>query len=367
MRILRLAAARALTALLVVTTASGTAAAHEIGQTQVTATLSQNGRYQLDVVVDPDVLLTKMLVRDRQTLQASPGRTERDRRIAALASTFVDAVQISFDGIAVRPQFEYLPASAFTDLAAAPSVVRLTGSAPAGAQTLRFGYGLALGAYALNLRIGDSPQQTFWIDGPQLSESMSLVPPPAATGSAVAWQYLRFGFTHILPNGLDHILFVVGLFLLSLRWRPLLMQISAFTLAHSITLGLTMYGVVSLPARLVEPMIAVSIVYVAVENLLTTELKPWRVALVFSFGLLHGMGFAGVLRDVGLPRPQFLTALLAFNAGVEAGQLTVVALAFGAVAYWRRNHPVYRRLVVQPVSVGISLIGLFWTLQRALR
>ena len=105
--------------------------------------------------------------------------------------------------------------------------------------------------------------------------------------------------------------------------------------------------------------------YVAVENLLTTELKPWRVALVFSFGLLHGMGFAGVLRDVGLPRPQFLTALLAFNLGVEAGQLTVVALAFGAVAHWRRNHPVYRRLIVQPVSVGISLIGLFWTLQRA--
>jgi len=89
------------------------------------------------------------------------------------------------------------------------------------------------------------------------------------------------------------------------------------------------------------------------------------VALVFSFGLLHGMGFAGVLRDVGLPRPQFLTALLAFNAGVEAGQLTVIALAFAAVAYWRRNRLLYRRVVVQPVSVAISMIGLFWTLQRA--
>jgi hypothetical protein len=127
-----------------------------------------------------------------------------------------------------------------------------------------------------------------------------------------------------------------------------------------------MYGVVSLPARLVEPMIAVSIVYVAIENLVTTELKPWRVALVFSFGLLHGMGFAGVLRDVGLPRPQFLPALLAFNAGVEAGQLTVIALAFAAVAYWRSNRPIYRRFVIQPVSVAIALIGLFWTLQRAL-
>ena len=119
-------------------------------------------------------------------------------------------------------------------------------------------------------------------------------------------------------------------------------------------------------ARRKSTLIALSIAYVAVENLLTTELKPWRLALVFSFGLLHGMGFAGVLRDVGLPRPQFVPALLAFNAGVEAGQLTVIALAFAAVAYWRRNRPLYRRVVVQPVSVAIALIGLFWTLQRAL-
>jgi hypothetical protein len=127
-----------------------------------------------------------------------------------------------------------------------------------------------------------------------------------------------------------------------------------------------MYGVVSLPPRLVEPMIAVSIVYVAIENLVTNELKPWRVALVFSFGLLHGMGFAGVLRDIGLPRAQFLTALVSFNVGVEAAQLTVVALAFAMVAYWRSNRQAYRRFILRPASLAISLIGLFWTLQRAL-
>jgi len=346
--------------------ASGAASAHEIGQTQVTATFLENGGYQLDIAVDPDVLLTKLLIGNGQAPTAALDRVERDRRIETLGATFVDSVQVVFDGSGVRPQFQYRPASPLSDFAAAPSMVRLAGEVPAGAHTLRFAYGLAMGAYALNLRIGESPQQTFWIDGPQLSETMSLAPPPPATRAAIAWQYLRFGYTHILPNGLDHILFVVGLFLLSLRWRPLLLQISAFTLAHSITLGLTMYGVVSLPARLVEPMIAVSIVYVAIENLVTTELRPWRVALVFSFGLLHGMEFAGVLRDVGLPRSQFVPALLAFNAGVEAGQLTVIALAFAAVAYWRRNRSVYRRLVVQPVSVAIALIGLFWTLQRAL-
>jgi hypothetical protein len=358
---------RVLAALAILATlGSRVAGAHEIGQIQITATIDGDARYILDIAVDPDALLTKLAVRNRERAPDGVGRIERDRRIDACGPAFLSAVQILFDGSAARPQFEYRPASTLADLTAAPSVVRLSGSVPRGARTLQVAYGLAMGAYALNLRIGDSPQQTFWIDGPGLSEAISLVPPPPATRLAIAGQYLRFGFTHILPNGFDHILFVVGLFLLSLRWRPLLLQVSAFTLAHSITLGLTMYGVVSLPPRLVEPMIAVSIVYVAVENLLTTELKPWRVALVFSFGLLHGMGFAGVLRDVGLPRPQFLTALLAFNIGVEAGQLTVIALAFAAVAYWRSNRPLYRRVIVQPASVAISLVGIFWTLQRLL-
>jgi len=119
----------------------------------------------------------------------------------------------------------------------------------------------------------------------------------------------------------DHILFVLGIFLLSTAWRPILLQVTTFTIAHSITLGLTMYGIVSLPSSIVEPLIALSITYVAVENLWTTELKPWRLALVFMFGLLHGMGFAGVLRGLGLPRSEFLTALLTFNLGVEGGQL----------------------------------------------
>jgi hydrogenase/urease accessory protein HupE len=343
------------------------AGAHEIGKTQVTVTIAAPSRYQIDIIVDPDMLLTKLAIAAGQTPARDVARPERDRQITALAATFVDSVQLTFADGRARPQFEYRPASAIGDFASAPSLVRLTGAIPAGAREVRFAYGLAMGAYALNLRIGDAPQQTLWIDGPRLSEAMSLfnVPPPA-TRVAIAWQHARLGFTHILPNGLDHILFVVGLFLLSASWRPLLAQISAFTIAHSITLGLTMYGIVSLPPRLVEPMIAVSIVYVAIENLVTTDLKPWRVALVFSFGLLHGMGFAGVLRDVGLPRPQFLTALVAFNVGVEVGQLTVIAIACAAVAYWRRNRPVYRRFIVQPASLAIALVGLFWTLQRAL-
>jgi hydrogenase/urease accessory protein HupE len=216
------------------------------------------------------------------------------------------------------------------------------------------------------VRIGDSPLQTVWLEGSEPSVPVSLVaPPPRSTWSEIARQYFALGYTHILPEGTDHILFVVGIFLLTARWRSILLQVSTFTIAHSITLGLTMYGLVSLPARVVEPMIALSIAYVAFENLLTADLKPWRLALVFSFGLPHRMGFAGALRELGLPRSEFLTALVTFNVGVEAGQLPVIALASAAVAGWRGNRQGYRRFVVQPASLVIVMVGAYWTVQRA--
>ena len=366
MRVPRMTLTRGACLLLALAVLTDRAAAHEIGKTQVTATFDPTSVYQINIAVDPDALLTKLAVFSGQPLPSALDRAQRDHRIEALASVFLEAVRIDFDGVADRPHFQYRPASALNDYAAMPSIVRLTGRTPAGARVVTFAYRLAMGSYALNVRIGDSPQQTLWLEGGHSSDPMSLIaPPPPATWAETAWQHLCLGYTHILPNGLDHILFVVGIFLLSARWRPLLLQISTFTIAHSITLGLTMYGIVSLPARVVEPMIAVSIAYVAIENLLTTELKPWRVALVFSFGLLHGMGFAGVLKDIGLPPSQFLTALVSFNVGVEAGQLTVIAIAFAIVVYWRRNRPVYRRLIVQPASLVIALCGLFWTFQRA--
>jgi hydrogenase/urease accessory protein HupE len=347
------------------------ARAHEIGTTQVTAAFhpgalgGANGTYQLDIVVDPDALLTKLEVYGDRPVSNGLSRIERDRRIQALEHVIIERVGLRYDGIRVTPRCQYLPSSALSDLAQAPSIVRLSGRVPALAGNVTFSYGLALGSYALNVRVGDGPAQTFWLEGAQSSPAISLVAPPRpASSGEVARQYFGLGYTHILPLGLDHILFVVGIFLLSARWRPVLLQVSTFTIAHSITLGLTMYGIVSLPARIVEPMIALSIAYVAIENLVTSDLRPWRLALVFSFGLLHGMGFAGVLRDLGLPQSQFLTALLTFNAGVEAGQLTVIALAFAAVAYWRRNCLTYRRFIARPASVAIAAAGLYWTVQR---
>ncbi len=159
-------------------------------------------------------------------------------------------------------------------------------------------------------------------------------------------------------------LFVLGIYLLSGRARSVFLQVSAFTLAHSITLGLSMYGLLNVSPKIVEPVIAISIAYVAIENLLPSELRPWRVALVFAFGLLHGMGFAGALQEVGLPRSEFLTALLTFNLGVEAGQLSVIGAAFLVVGWYGAERTWYRSRVVLPASALIACIAIYWTVVR---
>jgi hypothetical protein len=156
---------------------------------------------------------------------------------------------------------------------------------------------------------------------------------------------------------------VFGIFLLSIHLRPLLWQVTAFTVAHTITLGLSIYGLVSAPASIVEPLIALSIAYVGIENCLSSRLQPWRIALVFCFGLLHGMGFAGVLSEIGLPPSEFLTALITFNVGVELGQLTVILFGFLLLGWWR-DAVWYRSRIVIPLSACISVIGLYWTWER---
>ena len=140
--------------------------------------------------------------------------------------------------------------------------------------------------------------------------------------------FIKAGFEHIIPQGLDHILFVLGLFFSSLRFRPLIIQVTAFTLAHSITLALAAAGLVQVQSYIVEPIIALSIVWVAVENTVFKNTTKWRPLVVFSFGLLHGLGFAALLTQYGLPKDNFISLLMAFNIGVELGQLTVLLIAF---------------------------------------
>ena len=209
----------------------------------------------------------------------------------------------------------------------------------------------------------DSPY-TGYIEGGGSTE------PIYASGGAErnAWQsflyYIPVGFAHIIPKGLDHILFVLGLYFLATAFKPLVLQISVFTLAHTITLIMGALGWVSVSAAVVEPLIAASIVFVAVENIFTHTLHKWRLLLIFFFGLLHGLGFAGVLGEFGLPTGQFVPALLGFNVGVEVGQLAVIAVVFFAVGVWFRERDWYRRVVVVPASVVIALVGGWWFFER---
>lgn len=176
--------------------------------------------------------------------------------------------------------------------------------------------------------------------------------------------YLKLGYQHILPLGLDHILFVLSLFLLNPRLKPIIWQSTAFTVAHTITLALAMYHVVTSPARIVEPLISFSIVLVALENIFSSKLKPARIGIVFLFGLVHGLGFASSLSEMGLPQNAYLSSLLLFNLGVELGQLTVILLAFFLVGKWFGGKNFYRRAVVIPVSLLIILIAGYWTVER---
>ena len=176
--------------------------------------------------------------------------------------------------------------------------------------------------------------------------------------------YLKLGYRHIIPLGFDHILFVLSLFLLSPKLKPVLWQATAFTIAHSVTLGLAMYHVINPPARIVEPLIALSILYVALENIFSPRLKASRVGVVFLFGLVHGLGFAGSLGQLGLPSHSYLLSLVMFNAGVELGQITIILLAFFLLGYWFGEKPYYRPRIVVPLSAVIALVALFWTVQR---
>jgi hypothetical protein len=295
---------------------------HELGIVQVDATFRKDATYSVDLLVDP-----------------------QHHNIQKVA----DGAVVSFDGKPAKPE-RFITANR----------IYLKGRTPAGVSSFTFADDAITGLFVV--KAGNVLQ---WVDGGQTSPpyllDRSVVPP---TRWAVVKLYLGLGFTHILPRGLDHVLFVLGIFLLATQLRAVLWQVSAFTLAHTMTLALTVYGVVSLPSRIVEPLIALSIVYVAVENIFTSKLHAWRPVIVFCFGLLHGMGFAGVLNDIGLPRSEFVPALLSFNAGVECGQLAVIFTAFLLLGMPFRRKEWYRSRVVVAGSLIIAALGLYWTMQR---
>jgi len=243
------------------------------------------------------------------------------------------------------------------------STIELSIPLPAGTDPIVIGWTADLGPLIVRQRTIENGYAGFLTPG-QKSD-----PIPREGGSTQsAWKgfvsYISVGFDHIVPQGLDHILFVLGLFFLSLRLRPLLLQVTAFTLAHTVTLALGALDIIRLPGDIVEPIIAASIVYVGIENVFMRKLAPWRPAVVFAFGLLHGLGFASVLQEFGLGGDNFVAKLIGFNVGVEVGQLAVIAAAWVAFAVMFGRNDWYHRRIAAPVSIGISVIAAFWVLER---
>lgn len=243
------------------------------------------------------------------------------------------------------------------------SVLRLTAALPPDGSDVEIGWTGDLGVLVLR-QMGVENGYTGYLTNGALSDPISRDLPDDQGVLAAFAEYIAVGFDHIVPKGLDHILFVLGLFFLSLHLSPLLWQISAFTLAHTVTLALGATGLVSVPTSVVEPLIAASIVYVGVENVLARGLTPWRPVVVFLFGLLHGLGFASVLSDFGLGSSHFVPKLIGFNVGVELGQLTVIAVSFAAVGVWFRTKPWYKSRIANPASIVIALVGAWWLAER---
>ena len=398
-------------------------AAHTLNMTRALVTFGQNGALTVKVDIDLTPLLGSSPA--YSALLQSQGE-EQTRLMNQQGETVLKNIEFSTDGqpLALKLdswQFPDVPPEKVGDgNVAVMTTMHYTGTLPAGARAFALASPMSARiefplAYTLSIP-AENRTQTRWLDLPGTKSrplALSAPTPPAETLVAAApspttettpaatsvaptpaspsvqpaaiasvqaadvsptalaiavrlettAQFLWLGFLHIVPRGADHILFVLGLFFLGLKWRPLLTQTTVFTIAHTTTLGLSAYGIFSLPSRVVEPLIALSIAYVAIENIVRPKLTAARIVVVFAFGLLHGLGFASSLSEVPMPRDQFFTALLAFNFGVDFGQLAVIALAFLCVGWWRES-PWYRARIVIPACVIIAGIALFWTVQR---
>lgn len=370
---------------------AGVAAAHEVVPTIADLTV-EDGIARLEVRVNIEAQLSGIdldVIDDTNNADnAADYDALRALSLDAVAARVPELVQtwnalpiLSASGAAIILTVEdvSVPDVQNEELARVSDVI-LSGSVPAGTNTVQVAWPDGAGDLILRQQGVEEPF-TGLIGGGDTSGPIALAGGDAATGWQTFGAYIPVGFDHILPKGLDHILFVLGLFFLSTRLGPLLWQVTAFTLAHTVTLALGALGIVNLPGSIVEPLIAASIVYVAIENIFARGLNRWRPMIIFAFGLLHGLGFASVLGEFGLPDGQFVPALLGFNIGVELGQLTVIALA--AIAIWLgvkaarmaelegqeetiTDYNVMFRAWSMTGSLIIAVIAIYWVIERTL-
>ena len=273
-------------------------------------------------------------------------------------------ITLQAGGTAIIPELTSVEVPADEDLELPrTSVVTLSGALPEGDAPVVIGWTPDLGPLIVRQINVENGYQDFLASG-DLTDPIPRTGGSAQTFTEALTSYIGVGFDHIVPKGLDHILFVLGLFFLAYKIGPLLWQITAFTLAHTVTLALGAMEIITLSPDIVEPLIAASIVYVGIENVFARRLVPWRPFVVFCFGLLHGLGFASVLQDFGLGADNFVAKLIGFNVGVEVGQLAVIAATFVAFGPLFGKESWYHQRIAVPVSLGISAIAFFWVLER---
>ena len=345
-----------------------------------------DGTFSIELRASIEALLTGINARYKNTKE-SPNAEAYDKlrvmqseqlrqAFADFEKEFLEQVSIYFDE--EKTPFKItrvdIPEPGYTKVPRISTII-VEGEVPLTAKSLTWYYPARFGDNAVRVRQVDEVNEKWhwsawqWLRNDQQSESFSLTEVFTQPSVLEIIQvYLVSGIEHILPKGLDHILFILGIFLLSIHLRPLLWQVTMFTIAHTITLGLSMNGIINLPANIVEPLIALSIAFIGLENIWSPVLHRSRLFIVFGFGLLHGMGFASVLSDFGMPENDFATALISFNIGVEIAQLTIIAVAWLIFGFGVRRHldndQQYRKWVVIPGSAIIAIIGLYWTWER---
>lgn len=355
-----------------ITFVGGAASAHEI-RPAVADLYLLDGFYRLEITLNLEGMIAQIGAGAADTAQSEYADTyDRLRRLPAATliaefdqAAFARNLTILLDGTPSNPDVYAVSVTPVGDADLARDSLVLVEGALNGAAMIRLGWAAEYGQIIIRLMDDDNPYDAFLTAG-ALSDPISTKGATLQSFGSVFVNYLSVGFDHILPKGLDHILFVVGLFLLSTRLHPLLWQVTAFTLAHSVTLALGILGVVQVSAAIVEPLIAASIVYVCVENIFMTRLSRWRPVVIFGFGLLHGLGFAGVLSEFGLSETNLIPGLLGFNIGVELGQITVIAICFALVGFWFSGRDWYRRLITIPASLAIALVGSYWVIERTI-
>ncbi|MCB1859696.1 MAG: HupE/UreJ family protein [Gammaproteobacteria bacterium] len=359
-------------------TASTATRAHEVRPLIADLDISQPGQVTLRLSLNLEALIAEIGASHNDTDDSANVTTYRQlrrlppeelqRQLMAFLPRLYQGARLEAAGqpLALRLSGIHIPEVGDLELAR-ESILMLTAERPSSVTELIWSWDARFGDSVIRVTssASDSAYSAYLRSG-QPSAPIPLSGDVQPSSGKLFLNYLAVGFTHILPKGLDHILFVIGLFLLNARFKPLLWQVSAFTLAHTLTLALGIYGVIRISPAVVEPLIAASIVYVCLENLHSDRMSRWRPLVVFAFGLLHGLGFAGVLLEIGLNPSYFATGLIAFNLGVELGQLVVIGGCFLSVGLWFRDKPWYRRLITTPASILIALVGSYWFLERVI-